>query len=227
VSEVWSTAAKAHRAFREGDYDVAARHFEKLVEMGAGSADVWFNLGAAHYRAGRKGRAAWAWENALRVDPTDEEARASLERLREELPRAEVRVQAPLLDELGARLDGDAAAILLLAGWSLGCAFLALRRLLSARRGLATALAVLALLVAAVGAAGLYLVERNLRAGWAVVLEPVDLRAAPHDGAEAVRALPEGARVRVERQEGGWALLREEAGPGGWVPAEALGRVGF
>src|SRR5690606_2150151 len=135
VSEVWSTAARAHRAFHEGDYQGAALHFERLVELGAGSADVWFNLGAAHYRAGRKGHAAWAWENALRVDPGDEEARAALERLREELPRAEVRIQAPLLDELGARLDGDLAAIFLLFGWGFGCAFLALGRLRSARRG--------------------------------------------------------------------------------------------
>lgn len=227
MSEVWSTAARAHRAFHEGDYQGAALHFERLVELGAGSADVWFNLGAAHYRAGRKGHAAWAWENALRVDPGDEEARAALERLREELPRAEVRIQAPLLDELGARLDGDLAAIFLLFGWGFGCAFLALGRLRSARRGLASGLAALALLVAAVGAAGLYLVERNLRAGWAVVLEPVDLRAAPHGEAETVRALAEGARVRIERLEGRWALLRAGAGPGGWVPAEALGKVGF
>lgn len=226
MSEIWRTAAKAHRAFREGEFSEAARHFEELVEQGAGSADVWFNLGAAHYRAGRKGKAAWAWENALRVDPGDEEARAGLERLRAELPRAEVRVEAPLVEEIGARLDGNTTALFLLLGWGFGCAFLVLGRRLRAHRTLASLLAALAFLAALVGGAALYLVERHRSAGWAVVLEPAQLRSAPHDGAEAIRPLAEGSRVRVERFDGSWALLRGGEGPGGWVPSAALGKIG-
>jgi hypothetical protein len=227
VSEIWRTAAKAHRAFREGDFAAAARHFEELVEQGAGSADVWFNLGSAHYRAGRKGRAAWAWENALRVDPGDEEARASLERVRAELPRAEVRVEAPLVEDLGARLDGDRSAIFLLAGWTFGCVFLLLRRRFRSQRWFAGLLAATAFFAAMVGGVGLFLVERHHRAGWAVVLESTPLRSAPHDGAEAIRPLAEGSRVRVERFDGDWALLRGGEGPGGWVPTAALGKIGY
>src|SRR5690606_7900599 len=77
-------AAAAAQAYRDGAYEEAVQDYQALVDAGAGSADVWFNLGNAHYHTGARGKAAWAWENALRLAPRDEVVRRQLENLRAE-----------------------------------------------------------------------------------------------------------------------------------------------
>lgn len=227
MSVLMQRAAVAAQAYREGRFEEAARGYESLVEAGARSADVWFNLGNAHFHAGAKGKAAWAWENALRADPGDEAVRQQLEHLRSEVGEARV-VSASTLHGIGARLDGGTAAHLLLLGWIFGCGILLLRTRLRARwrRVFAAFLAGLALLVAAVAGAGLALVELDRRAGWAVVIEPVELLLAPHEGAEGIVRLAETSRVRILRREGGWCLVHLDEGSSGWAPAAAIAAIG-
>lgn len=215
-------AAEANRAYRDGAFDEAAEGYQALLEAGARTGDVYFNLGSAHYQAGRPGPAAWAWESAIRARPGDEEARSHLERLRAEVgARAEPR---PLAHRVGARIDGNLAGLLLLLGWTafLALLFLRLRRLGGRSAGFAAGLA---LLVALVGGVGLGLVEAERRAGWAVILVPVEARLAPHEGAQSLLSLEEASRVRIERREGGWALLRLGEEARGWVPASAVAEV--
>lgn len=220
MSLLLQQAAAAARAYREGDFAAAARGFEALVEAGAGSADVWTNLGNAHFHAGELGKAAWAWENALRTRPGDEAVRAQLAGLRADAEGVQV-VPGSAFHRIGARLDPGVAADLLLGGWILACGLLLVRTQLGTgwRRGLAGALAAFSLVVALFGGAGLLLVEADRRAGWAVVVDPVVARAAPHEEAEVLARLGAGSRVRILRQEGGWSflLLGEEAR--GWAPA--------
>lgn len=220
-------AAAASRAYREGRFEEAAAAYEAMVEAGAGSGDVWFNLGNSHYHAGAKGKAAWAWESALRANPGDEAARQQLETLRAEVQHARV-ADRTLLEGIGARLDAEVAAHLLLIAWIFGCGILLLRRGLRSgwRRRFTAFLAALALVGAAFGGAGVALAELERRAGWAVVLRPVEARLAPHEGAEVLTRLGETSRVRLLRREGGWVLLRLGEEAAGWVQEEAVAAIG-
>lgn len=209
----------AAEAYRAGDYATAAALYEAAIDAGADGADVHFNLGNALYRAGEVGRAALAFERALRRDPGDAGARANLALVRGESAGAPL----TLLDRIGARVDpGDAAAILL-AAWSLACAVWILRRVLrrGALRVVATA-ALIALLVASASAGVATFAGWRLReAGWAVVVAPGEARRAPEPGADPVAPLQEGARVRAERRLGAWALVRFDGGAG-WIEAARI-----
>lgn len=220
-------AAAAAQAYRDGAYEEAVQDYQALVDAGAGSADVWFNLGNAHYHTGARGKAAWAWENALRLAPRDEVVRRQLENL-----RAEAGVVRPagdsVLHGVAARLDPAGFALVLLAGWIVGCGLVILRPHLRApwRKTVAGLFAGLAFAGAVVGGTGLALVEWDRRAGWAVAIESVDLRQAPHEGAGVVGRLEEAARVRILRREGSWVLLDLGAGRTGWSRAGAIAPIG-
>jgi tetratricopeptide (TPR) repeat protein len=72
---------KANAAFAAGRYDDAAAAYRALADT-TPRVDVYFNLGTAEANAGRLGPAVWAFEQALVLDPADDDARHNLESVR-------------------------------------------------------------------------------------------------------------------------------------------------
>lgn len=70
--------ALADSAYNNEQYGEAiSLYTQVLAEYGA-SSDVYYNLGNAYYRRGNVAQAILNYERALRVDPTNEDARANL-----------------------------------------------------------------------------------------------------------------------------------------------------
>src|SRR5688572_18031200 len=57
--------------YRAGAFTESARAFEKSVAADSLDMAAWVNLGNAHYRAGDRGRAIWAWARAAQDLPRD------------------------------------------------------------------------------------------------------------------------------------------------------------
>jgi tetratricopeptide (TPR) repeat protein len=73
--------------FRRGRYQDAAFYLERAFRLeGEDDAEMLWHLGAVHARLGRLRRAVSELHEALRLDPTNAEARRVLSRLRHELP---------------------------------------------------------------------------------------------------------------------------------------------
>lgn len=220
--------AEGTLAYGRGDFDAAVRSFESAVAAGADSADVWYDLGNACYRAGQQGRAALAWERALRRDPGDEDARANLSLVRAASPDVAIVGEDPVLARLGARLAPDPLAAGLLGTWLLACALLLARRLAvgrSARLVLGLGAALLVAASAVLGAATI-LAVRARDAGDAVVLvSSTPVRDAPEDAARTAFELHEGTRVRLTGRTGPFAHIRLPSGLTGFVEARHLETV--
>lgn len=69
------TAADAYKA---GDYDTAIRLWEQTRDKEGVSAELFYNLGNAYSKAGNQGGAVLNYEKALRLDPSDKQARSNL-----------------------------------------------------------------------------------------------------------------------------------------------------
>jgi len=74
----------ANRAYLEGKYDVAAQKYQQLIENGAISGEVYFNLGNSYYKLNQFGLAILYYEKANRFLQGDEalEKNLKLARLR-------------------------------------------------------------------------------------------------------------------------------------------------
>lgn len=205
-----------------GEHDQAIALYRSLLERGYEDGGVYYNLGHVLEDAGRSVEAIVAYERALARDPSDEEARENLRRLRARtlpgLPEASAEVGglsdvlSPLLLPLPIGLIGWAAAI----AWLLAFLLFAVR---GPRAG--------ALPRMLVGFAGLGLVvvalraslERDLRA---VVLKKAIVREGP-DPRFAARgdALP-GEPVRILGRQGSFREVKRRDGQTGWVEADVL-----
>ena len=72
----------ANSLYYQGRFADAAEEYRKIAASGGGTANLWFNLGNAHYKANEIGRAIAAYRMAERLDPRDSALRANLQFVR-------------------------------------------------------------------------------------------------------------------------------------------------
>lgn len=212
-------------AYAAGDWASAISAYEAALASGADSADLWFNLGNACYRAGQSGRAALAFEKALRRDPGDSAARKNLELVRAQAGRSAVGSQPPpFLDRLGARVDPDVSAVVLLVCWVLACAALASR--LRLRRSLPRLLAAVLAGVFLAGSAAFgiatWAASQVRESGWAVVVSAGDVRESPQPEARIAFPIEPTVAVRISASVGRYLRIELPGGLSGWIEAAKI-----
>jgi hypothetical protein len=226
--------SQAVQELRAGKLDAAIADLEALADKGVAGTGVAFDRGLAYALRARSGRgldgdygqAAHAFEETLRRDPHDAEARRALEEIRREIARRDAKGKT---EELGAPSLGRAIAVaipgnawgsLALFGSFVLAAALAVRpRFSRAKRLAATTVAVAAFLLAGFATAfGLGARFIRLHQREAIVVVP-RATAIPEGGAAI--ELDEGARVDVLEERGLSLLVKNDKGQG-WAPRESL-----
>lgn len=71
-------AEQADSAYNKDDYRQAVELYTRSLATDGVSADVYYNLGNAYYRSDKLGMAVVCYERALKLDPTDKDARTNL-----------------------------------------------------------------------------------------------------------------------------------------------------
>lgn len=70
---------KADSAYMDDDFKQAIDLYTQAIDNDGSSSMLYYNLGNSYYRMGMPGKAIVCYERALRLDPTNEEARTNLE----------------------------------------------------------------------------------------------------------------------------------------------------
>lgn len=63
-----------NKAYIDANYTNAIAHFEKAIEEDPGNISAYYNLGMTHQQNRSFGKAIWAYEKVLKLDPSDEQA---------------------------------------------------------------------------------------------------------------------------------------------------------
>lgn len=225
-------------ALARGEFAAAIDTFEALADRGFVHPDASYNRGLAYVtrvrqkadRPGDLGRAAAAFEEALRLRPGDADADRALDAVRGEITRRRSRRAKdavdvrPTLDRVIVGLASEqtwgaaalAASLLLAAG-------MVLRRRPAGPAHVAGSVLAPAALVALLALAPLTYAARQLRlttrAG--VIVVPEVYLADETGSALGKDPIPEGASVEVGRRSGGRAEVRWGASEG-WIPASSV-----
>ncbi len=70
---------KANDLYKKADYQGAAMLYEDVATRYGVSAELYYNIGNAYYKAGEVGRSILNYERALRLSPTYDDVKANLE----------------------------------------------------------------------------------------------------------------------------------------------------
>jgi hypothetical protein len=227
TDDVWK---RGNDAYFRGDYNAAVAAYEQLDRQGVVSADLYYNLGVAHFRLGGLGRAVWAFERAVALDPDDEDARFNLAQTRK---LADRRVRDKIE---GAERDPTWIRVVTFFSGSqqtwgflvlyFGCfALLFLRRRAGeasrAALGAGAALVGVGALVAGVLLAGRVVLEQI---PFGVVLpDDVAVKEGADPNYRTSFAVHSGLRVRLLEREQDWVRIRLSNGLEGWVRDQDVG----
>jgi len=229
VLGLWQSVAPAAefedaiQYYDQGKFAEAKESYEKLVEKGAGSANVYYNLGNTDFRLGSPGRAILDYERALALNPRHPEARANLKLLRDKTAAKVL----PLSwnEHLADKLSPDAWAVLAaVAGWVV--LFTLVLIITSRRRNDSGrwALAMFAAMIGAAAAVSLSSIARNQNRA-VIIAQQTEARLAPAQSAGVAEALPAGTQVRVLSERGEWVYCELPGAGRGWIPDGAVERV--
>lgn len=220
-----ATFTKANADYAAGQFADAIRGYETLVRQGQWNAALFYDLGNAYFRKGDPGRAILNYERALALDPTQAEAKANLQLVRDkaralELPATWIETQLRFLTRdqytwIAAAAFWGAAAIL--------CG------LYFARRRAVVWIFALILLGAISGAAAFAIYTLEMGSAGAdlaiVTRKNVQARLATAESSGTVLLLPPGSEIKILSTRGEWCYATLPNDLHGWIPAQSAERV--
>jgi hypothetical protein len=221
---------RGNDAYFRGDYNAAVAAYEQLDRQAVVSADLYYNLGVAYFRQGSLGRAVWAFERAVALEPEDEDARFNLAQVRKLADRrVRDKIEGAEHDPTWIRVvtffSGSEQTWAFLVFY-FGCfVLLFLRRRAGeasrAALGAGAALVGVGALMAGVLLAGRVVLERI---PFGVVLpDNVSVKEGADPNYRTSFAVHSGLRVRLLEREQDWVRIRLANGLEGWVRDQDVG----
>lgn len=223
----------ANSLYQEGKYELALEKYGEIILMGYESADLYYNMGNAAYRANSIGYAILYFEKTLKLDPGHEDAANNLEfasRYRvdtfEEVPelfiRSWIRAFFLLLSERAWSLLALVLFTLIISSIII---YVYSRKLLLKKLGFFVAIvAVFLFFLSFTGALKRHRSITNPES--AIILTPsVVVRSSPSESGTELFILHEGTRVRINEGVTGWQNIRVIDGREGWITTDDFGSI--
>lgn len=225
------TFKRAGQLYAESHFEEAIKDYQKIIEHGYGSGNLYYNLGNAYFKIGSLGQAVLNYERAKRLIPYDSDLRSNLEyaiSLIEEPPMDRARLwlnrrMRNLLDSF--TIDGLTKLINII--------YLSVILLLTAlifkkhlRRLILDVVAVLAVVfMVALTLLSINICRIEYMRSAIVLAKEVNARFEPRENATVHFKLYAGSRISLIKTRDDWSQIKREDGKIGWVEASSYERI--
>ena len=231
VSFGQSSFNDANDLYENGECSEAIDAYSAIVADGNQSAELYYNLGNAYYRNKDLGRAIWAYESALKIDPDHEDALFNLDF-----------ANAQTIDKidssrqgLGHWIDGIIYSdsinfwviISLVASLLLSITVLLfLRAKAGSRKNLILLAASICaiLMICSVVFASLHKSRLNSKTEGIIISKTAEVKMSPLKNAKSSFSLGAGAKISLVSKDGDWQEI-EINGNKGWIAKEDLWEI--
>ena len=218
----------ANQLYDAGRFAEAAAIYEKIEPK---TAHVYYNLGNAHFREGKLGRAILDYERARQLAPRDPDIVANLKFAEQRLGVDDVNApphawQKYLRSIIESRRSTEWGIYELAALWLTALAVGVCLYIPRARTGLlAIAAAAFVGFAACAFALGHEVLGDRTAPAAVVVAGETEARFAPVPDSTTHFKLSEGTRVVIREDRGQWVFVERADGQQGWVKSDAVERV--
>jgi tetratricopeptide (TPR) repeat protein len=222
AADLSSDFDSANKLYAEGKFAAAAAAYDKILQTGTMSPALWFNYGNAEFKLGQPGRAIAAYRRAELLAPRDDEVRANLDFVRNQVTGPTLRASR-WQDWLGTLSLNEWTELAASAFW-LTLMMLALRQIQPAwrprLRGLTSGLFVLTIL----SFAGLAVAATiHFSKPVAVVIDTeATARSGPFTEAQDAFKAQNGAELAVLDHRDNWLQVADGSGRIGWLTVKQV-----
>ena len=233
-------AERGDSAYEKDNFVAAEQFYLRAIKEEGSSPAIFYNLGNAYYRQGNLGKAVVNYERALKLDPTDDDARTNLEFVQEKLTDKQLddgSVMTNLWNNILAWFGADSWAwisILLFSVFIACAATYLFSSIISVRKfsffgGIIVFFLTLGAVLVSFAAA-----NRAQSSDYAIILPPSSqLSTSPREArsqSEQAFLLHEGSKVLVldsinTAAEGKWYEVRVGARERAWIKASEVEKI--
>lgn len=217
-------------AYKNENYAQAIENWNKILETNEASANLYFNLGNAHYKLNQIGPSIYYYEKALQLNPTDRDIKNNLQFAE----NARIDVIEPLPKSLFKKWYESLAGFLNFNQWavvsvvaSFFTAILFLAYYFSVRENnkrifFATSSVSLIILLVAITMAFLTFSESKKNPEAILFASQAEIKSEPRMGSATTFSLHEGTKVIITARDGDWFRIHLADGKDGWISKEKL-----
>lgn len=217
AADVSADFTAANKLYAEGKFADAAKVYETILQTGAQSSALLFNYANAEFKSGHLGKAIAAYRRAAQLSPRDDEIRANLAFVRNQVQGATIR-ESRWQDWFSALTLNEGALLTAAIFWLTLALFIARQirpalvpRLKGATRIFA-GLTILSVSVLALQAANHF----NSSVAVVTSAEAAALRG-PYEDAQSVFSARDGSELRIVDRHDNWVEVTDGAGKIGWL----------
>lgn len=222
--------SKATDSYNAGDYGKAIEYYQRIIDNGKHSAELYFNMANAHYKRDEIGPSIYYYEKALLLKPNDPEIKNNLgyaQNMRldaiENMPEtAMTRFYNTIIGKLSfdqwAYLGVTMVILFVLAYLAYYLLNIAIQKRIS------FIISIIALLLCLASISFAYLQYDSFNSdNPAIIFErEVAITSEPNERSERIFTLHEGTKVNVVEVLNNWMKIRIADGQTGWLPSENL-----
>jgi len=222
AADVAMDFSTANKFYAKGKFADAANAYEKTLNSGAASPNLFFNYGNAEFKSGNLGNAIAAFRCAELLAPRDSEIRANLAFVRNQVQGATVR-ESFWQNWLGNLSLNEWTVFAAIAFW-LTFLLLAAKQF---RPALATKLKSATWIFAALTIfsgtiLGVQATNHFSKQTAVVISAQAMARSGPFDDAQNAFAVHDGAELSVLDRRDDWVQVADGSGKTGWLPVKQV-----
>ncbi len=231
-AEKTSLFYEANEFYLKKDYEKSAESYEFLIENGYLDSQIFYNLGNSYYRLNKIGQAVWAYKNAIKFSPRDNDIAHNLKIA--EAQSTDRIVSPPLFMLHDFYRNVKSSFTIFELSLSGGILFFILSLMWVARRSFDLKFKILRnvfqfLLLITVSIHILILdkiISRKKNQSGAVIIEKVDAMSSPSIGDNKILFhINEGAIVELLDEKNQWMEIILIDGKRGWISSNALRKM--
>ncbi len=220
----------ANKAYQNGLYEEAVSIYEKVLKQGHTSAELYYNLGNAYFKANKIPSAILNYERALKLDPTNEDIIYNLKVSNnqiidkiDELPKLFYQRWWESLKQLNAPDNWAILSIILFSLLFTSIAIFLLSPSVNLRRVLLPigfGLLFFTVLVFII-AQNTYKNANSKNEG-IIYAASLSVKSSPEESGVDLFVVHEGLKVQIIDELTGWKEIRIANGSKGWVKSETI-----
>ena len=218
----------ANKQYDDGNFQEAIKLYENLTSQGIYSGNLYYNLGNAYYRTGKKGKALLNYERAKKLIPHNEDLFANISFIKSMLnikqPDKVYHIYQKIWMDLRNAIPVKAwffisvilffTVCLLLGTGFLSYQFHGKYHIIS---GILTFLFIISL----VFFINSYNASNHFKTG-IIIIPETDIRYSPSYSGVVAFKLVDGMKAEIIRKEGKWSHIRLNKEKSGWIESEAI-----
>jgi tetratricopeptide (TPR) repeat protein len=230
IAQNGSLFEQGKERYKQEKYQEAIASWMKIVENGEHSANLYFNLGNAHYKLNNVGPSIYYYEKAAQLSPLDRDIKTNLAFAE----NSRIDAIEPLPKTIFSKWHKAISGLLSFDGWAwVGVSFSALFALLfllyyfstseSRKRILFVSSSVSFLLFLGSLVMAFQVQRESLNDNPAIIFaESIEVKSEPKMGSTVAFILHEGTKVQIIEQDDNWVQVKLVNGKDGWLPATDL-----